>query len=743
MGSDPWIRGDQMHNPYLTDETSIPAVISAMSLEEKARLVVGSLACGTVPGAVGASQGISHLGVPSLDLADGPAGVRLSTHFDNPHQECHATAFPIASMLASTWNLELVEELGTCFGNEVLNFGIDFILGPGMNIQRNPLNGRNFEYFSEDPLVSGKMAAAIVKGIQSQGVGATLKHFAANNQETNRTTVDAVISQRALREIYLKGFAIAVKEASPWAIMTSYNALNGVHTSQNPELIMTILRDEWDYQGVVMTDWDSENDPIAAIIAGNDWIMPGHDHQVQAVIQAVREGRLSEAVLDRNIAHILQVLLKTPKFRGVKPTNKFDTQAHAAIARKAAVEGMVLLTNNGCLPLSKNQHLAVFGIAQVETIKGGKGSGDVHPRYVISIADGLQQAGYTLDQTLLTSYKDYVQTLRQLPEYQAENWFWGLPPLPEKPLTREEVIQSSSADAAIIVIGRNSGEARDRTLTPGDFYLSNTEKAMINLVSEIFHDQNKPVIVILNIGGPTDMSGWQNRVDAILLAWQPGQEAGHAVADILSGAANPSGKLAVTFAKTYTDYASANNFPGTPSDNPTQVIYAEDIYVGYRYSETFNVEPAYAFGHGLSYTKFTYSQAQLVADPTKQTYTISVQVQNTGNVAGKEVVQIYCSKPAGRIGKPALELCAFAKTKELKPGEIQELTFVLTPADLATFDETNNAWILEPGTYQLHVAASVKDIKATLKFSLDQEQIVERVNPVLAPPISFDRLYNK
>ncbi|WP_256358228.1 glycoside hydrolase family 3 protein [Bacillus sp. sid0103] len=747
---------EQTSTSYLTDAASIDSVIKAMTLEEKAKFVVGVGMPGfggmppfEVVGAVGGTFGIPRLGIPELRFADGPAGLRIRPTRPGQTQTYYATAFPIATALASTWDPATAEAVGQAQGNEVKEYGVDLLLAPALNIHRNPLNGRNFEYYSEDPLIAGKMAAAMVNGVQSNGVGATIKHFAANNQETNRNSIDTVVSERALREIYLKGFEIAVKESHPWSVMSSYNKLNGTYTSQSADLLTTVLRKDWGYTGFVMTDWFGGDNPVEQMKAENDMIMPGSATQSNLIKTAVESGNLDEKVLDRNIKNILQIVIQTPEFKKYQNSDKPDLAAHAQTARKAASEGMVLLKNDKMpLPISKEQKVALFGNTQIETVKGGTGSGDVNAAYTTSIVDGLKSAGYQLNQSLLQEYKTYIDTLRSQDQYKIKPSPWGedfgksVPAIPEKPLAETEITAASKAsDIGIIVIGRNSGEGADRKVVKGDYLLSDAEKDMISNVSSEYHKQGKKVAVILNIGGPIEVASWRDKVDSILLAWQPGQEAGYAVADVISGKVNPSGKLPTTFPVKYSDVASANSFPGTPAENPTQVIYNEDIYVGYRYNTTFNVKPAYEFGYGLSYTSFDINHLNISEGKKfKDKLKVSTMVENTGKVPGREVVQVYVSAPDGKLEKPAVELKAFGKTKELKPHQRELLQFELNAKDLASFDEKENAWVLEKGTYTVKIGASSEDIKESATFTVDHDMVVEKVNEALAPKVDFERL---
>lgn len=414
----------------------IDELISKMTLEEKALFVVGvgmpsmfGNPHSRVQGAAGETHPLERFGIPSVVLADGPAGLRISPKRESDEKTYYATAFPIASMLASTWNREILEAVG----EEVREYGVDILLAPAMNIHRNPLCGRNFEYFSEDPLLTGEMAAAFVRGIQSQGVGACLKHFAANNQETNRMFIDTIVSERALREIYLKGFEIAVKRSKPWAIMSAYNKINGVYCSQNEWLLTKVLREEWGFEGFVMTDWFAGDNPIEQMKAGNDMIMPGKAYQinpsrgdeVQEIISAVKDRRLSEEILNRNVKNILRVLINSPSFRGYKYSSMPNLENHAKIAYEAGSEGIVLLKNNGALPVNRNARIALFGTGQIETIKGGTGSGDTHPRYVISILEGMRERNLKVDDELVEIYSRYIGELRERDEYKIREGLFG------------------------------------------------------------------------------------------------------------------------------------------------------------------------------------------------------------------------------------------------------------------------------------------------------------------------------
>ena len=720
----------------------VKEVIAAMTLEEKASLVVGgginippamrknkmfaqmvaqpgTLAANTVnpvPGTAGNTIAIPRLGIPCIVVNDGPAGLRMMVGLGGRKYEC--TAFPVGTLLASSWDRDLIFKTGQAYGNDVLEYGVDILLAPGMNIQRNPLCGRNFEYYSEDPLLSGTIAAAMVNGIQSQGVGVSIKHFAANNQETDRQTVNTIVSERALREIYLEGFRVASGESHPWTVMSSYNLLNGKYTSENYDLLTTVLRNDWGYKGLVMSDWGAGKDAIAQMKAGNDLLMPG-PNQVKVIIQAVKDGKLDEKVLDRNVEDILNLILKTPRFKNYKYSNKPNTVANAAMSRKAATEGMILLKNtNDALPLTKEiKSVALFGNTSYQAYLGGSGSGYVAVAYSVNLIDGLKNAGYVTDESLKEKYKTYMKENAPKGGDMIANMMGGKKRAPEMPVTdslAEEM--AGKYDIAIFTVGRNSGEGEDRKLD-NDFNLSAIESASINTICKAFHAKGKKVIVVLNIGGVIETASWKSNPDAILLAWQPGLEAGNAITDLLSGKVNPSGKLAQTFPISYADVPSVKNFPGIEvKDDSTikrKVVYEEGIYVGYRYYNTFGVKTAYPFGYGLSYTKFTYGNLKLSSTNFNQKLSATVTITNTGKFAGKEVVQLYLSAPKGTLDKPSEELKGFAKTGLLKPGESQTLIFTIVPKDLASFNTGKSAWVADAGKYEVKIGASSEDIKLT------------------------------
>ena len=744
-------------------------VMSKLTLEDKAHFVIGTGMAGfsgndavigatrnLVPGAAGTTYPLDSLGIPAVVLADGPAGLRIDAKREGDSATYYCTHFPIGTLLASTWNTQLIEQVGQAIGEEVKEYGADVLLAPALNIMRNPLCGRNFEYYSEDPVVAGKTASAYITGVQKNDVGTSIKHFAANNQETNRMNNDAHISQRALREIYLKGFEIAIKESQPWTVMTSYNYINGVYTSESKDLVTTILRDEWGYQGTVMTDWFGGKDGAKQMWAGNDMLQPGKAEQFDSIVAGVKSGKLAEADLDRSVQRILNLIEKSPRYQGYQFSNKPDLQAHAAVTRQSAAEGMVLMKNGGVLPFAKNiKNVALYGNTSYDFIAGGTGSGNVNHAYVVSLLDGLKNGGYTVSDELKNAYTTYAADCKAKEEAEIEAAAKKDPknamllrfmprPLPaEKQFSADELAkQASQADVAVITLGRISGEFMDRKAA--DFNLSDSERKLIEQVCDVYHKAGKQVVVLLNIGGVIETATWKELPDAILCAWQAGQEGGNSVVDVLSGKQSPSGKFTMTWPIKFTDAYSSKNFPidqdpridmmnqGQKGNvkNVDYTDYEEDIYVGYRYFDSFEVPVSYPFGYGLSYTTFDYSDAKITEKG--DAYEISVTVKNTGKLEGKEVVELYISAPDNKAAnKPVKELKAYAKTKLLAPNETETVVMTVKAADLASFDEAASAWVVAAGEYQFLVGASSQDIKATLKATAKAQQT--KVNNVMKP----------
>lgn len=702
----------------LTDESSIDAVIGAMTLEEKVDLIGGAGA--SVEGAAGGTYEIPRLGIPKLTVADGPVGPRFGSSANKT-----TTGFPIPTALSSTFNEDLMYKVSSGMGKEALEYGIDVILGPGLNIQRDPRGGRNFEYYSEDPYLSGVMSSAFTKGIQDQGVGVSLKHFAANNQEENRSNINEIISERALREIYFPGFEMTVKEAKPWTVMTSYNAINGPHSSHNKWLLTDVLKNQWGFNGLVMSDWGgTKNDGVAMLKAGQDLAMSSLNATGKNdVKKAINNGSLSVDKLDTAVRNILELVVKSPTFNGKSVVDNAKksvslelAKVNAALSREAASEGMVLLTNNNnTLPLNKDvKEIGLVGNSYTMPSCGfgtpdsacttdnaatkmflmGAGSAYISAPYEVQLPEGLANAGYT-------------------PFYKNENGDEITEDLTEE----EAAYMAKNTDIGVVVLARGSGEGTDANAESID--TSPKEIELIKKVSNAYHAENKKLVVILNIGTPLITEEWKDHADSILISWQPGMEAGNNIADVLSGKENPSGKLPETFPKRLEDVPSYDNFPNTGGD-PSLVEYQEGIYVGYRHYDTNDVEPAYEFGYGQSYTEFDYSNIQLESpmfdlNNQEETITVSADVTNTGKVPGKEAAQLYIHDGHSKLDRPDQELKGFKKLS-LQPGETKTATFTIDKRALSAYDDEVNEWVAEPGKFTVRVGSSSRDIKETGDF---------------------------
>lgn len=748
----------------------IDKVISAMTLDEKLDMVIGAAGIDTdasstigssaerVPGAAGQLNAIPRLGIPAIVVADGPAGVRINPTREGTKQTFYCTHFPVATVVSSTWNTELANQIGKAMGDETRHYGVDVLLAPATNIMRNPLNGRNFEYYSEDPLLAGKICAAVVNGVQSNGVGTSVKHFALNNQETNRTSNNVIGSPRTFREIYLKPFEIVVKEAQPWTIMTSYNKINGTMSSERADLVTEILRHEWGFNGMVMTDWFGGQFAEAQMQAGNDLLMPGKKSQREELKKAIVNGHLSLEIIDRNIRHILEFIMKTPTFKGIEADNNPDLKAHATVTRNAATEGMVLLKNDGnVLPLEgSTKKVAVFGRTAYDFIAGGTGSGDVNHAYVISLTEGLKNAGLKIDKTVQKAYEKYIPAAKAAQKSDTEliGQFMPKKLIDEMQIADDMLAKAAKDnDMAIITIGKTSGEFLDRKVS-SNFNLTMAEQSMINGVCDEFHKAGKKVVVILNVCGPVETASWTSKPDAILNVWLPGQEGGNSVADVLTGKECPSGRLPMTWPLTYNDVNNKADFP-MPDEISNETIsktlegftdkrtngstrnfdyteYNEGVYVGYRYYTTKNVKVAYPFGYGLSYTTFEKSvpQAKVNADGD---ITVKVNVKNAGKTAGKEVVEVYVSAPGKDMDKPARELKGFAKTRKLAPGEAQTVEITIPYESLASFNEKDSRWQVEGGEYKVMVADNAADAAPLTATVTEKAGITETVRPCLLP----------
>ena len=750
---------------------NIDEVLKAMTLEEKAILLVGATnqsetggAMGgytknLVPGAAGVTAPIQRLGVPMLVLADGPAGVRIEPKREGQTKTYYCTGFPVGSTLASTWNTELVEKVGKAIGNETREYNCDVMLGPGVNIHRNPLCVRIFECYSEDPLLMVCIAFVYIHGVQSENVGTSIKHYAVNSQETDRVRVDERLSQRALREIYLRGFEIAVRESDPWTVMSSYNKINGVFAQESRELLTDILRTDWGFKGMVMTDWTGLRNTAAQVHAGNDLMMPGYGSQTEDIINKVKTGKLSKEDVDICVRRILELCVRSPKMNGAKPSDAPDLKAHAAITRQSAAEGIVLLKNEGVLPLKDVKKVALFGVNSYDFLHCGCGSGNVNVPYVIDMVQGLRNAGISTTKTLTEIYQKYVEYAKVKFEADRETtkWFqmpmFGKVKLPEIELSPRCISESCpEADAAIITIGRQAGEGTDRSLEE-EFNITPLERQLIDRVSDVFRQAGKPVIVVINSGSVVETVSWRDRADAVIMAWQPGEEGGNSIADIMTGKVCPSGKVPMTWPVTAADHPSTANFPqdmtlysykeikwwGAPIKNVDYTNHDEDIYVGYRYFDTFGKPVAYPFGYGLSYTTFGYGKPSVKVNGSN--VEVSVSVKNTGDVEGKEIVQVYVSAPKSALEVPAKELKSFAKTRSLKPGESQTLKMVIPVRDLASYDEQNSQWLAPAGEYTFSVASNISDVRGTAKAKI--KEYTEKTTNVLAPREPLNLLKQK
>lgn len=747
----------------------IHKVLPKLTLEQKARLLVGTPGSDKAPshitpGAAGWTYDIPELGIPSVNLADGPVGPRINPMpwiqtrvvYDEhglPHDVTVAdskagsnmrsqwcTAFPSTTALAATFDAEAARLQGEIMGDECAAYGVDILLNPGVNIMRNPLCGRNFEYYSEDPLLTGVMAAEVVKGTQSKGIGTSLKHFVANNQQTGKKYNDARMSQRALREIYLPAFERVVRTAQPWTIMGSYNYISGRPTQTNRELMQTLLRDEWGYKGLMLTDWTVWRPAKDLIAARCGLIMPGNENVVQEIISGVNDGLIPMEQLDSCVADVLRLVDRSLTAKGWQ-FRQPDLKSHAAVSRRLGAEAMVLLkNNNSTLPIKGGARIALFGTSAYQSIAGGTGSSNVNKPYVVDIDSGLINAGYLVDKETAALYRQYNATQALLTDKHpgCPSWqkiSYHRPVIDEMPLKNAETYldkQAAKNEAAVVVIGRKSGETSDRVVE-NDFNLSEAEKGLIDRVCTAFHAKGKPVVVVLNVCGSINTASWRDKPDAIVMAWFPGQECGNAVADVLGGRVNPSGRLPMTLPLHYADIPSAANYPyvgQTEGRNHDYTNYAEDIWVGYRYFDKTDREVAYPFGYGLSYTTFDYSKPQITRKGNRTT--VSVTITNTGSMPGREVVQLYVSAPERKLSKPLAELRAFGKTRELQPGESQRMSLTVSDNELASFNDKTSQWETDAGYYAARLGRSAGDYIVSLPFFI-KKPLVRPVNDILAP----------
>ena len=639
------------------------SLLSQLTHKEKVRLVIGggwgSLFSGfnipfcgkqKVPGAAGVTHAVKRLGIPSVVMADGPAGVRIKPiqKKNGRKQTAYATAFPVGCCLASSWDIALLEEVGAAIGDEASAYGIDIILSPGMNLMRSPLCGRNYEYYSEDPLLTGKLAAAMVRGIQSMGVGTSVKHFACNNQETGRMHNDSRVDSATLFSLYLRPFEIAIRESDPWTVMSSYNLLNGERTQESRWLLTEVLRHRWHYRGLVMTDWTFRRNTRRQIAAGNDLMMPGDALQRRQLRRAFRKPKNGENMLDTCALRVLQLVLKTRTARGLQATGEPHLKEHAQLARRTAAESFVLLHNEGgALPFTPEARVALFGASSYDLVAGGTGSGHVNAAYKINLSDALP---HCVGARLQAEYRRWAQgnTHRnKAAGFGFMQKFLGRGALKEMPLKPKWIREAlDSADIALVTVGRQAGEGRDRT--PSDFELTREERDMLQQVSQEARMRGIKTVAVLNVSGAIETASWRHLVDAVLLIWCPGQEGGAAAVDVLTGAVNPSGRLTMTWPECLEDLPSTRHF-----GDERVTLYAERDSVGYRAYIGTKRRPAYAFGHGCSYSTF---REELLEDRR-------IAVTNTGSRPGRHVVMWWKNGV----------LTGFAKTRLLAPGECQVL----------------------------------------------------------------------
>ncbi|MFF1572735.1 glycoside hydrolase family 3 C-terminal domain-containing protein [Leifsonia sp. NPDC058292] len=655
---------------------------SALTTEEKAALTSGA--------SFWESKGIDRVGIPSIYLTDGPHGVRKQRE-GGDHlgigDSVPATCFPPAVALGSSWDAELLERVGTALGEEAKAEGVGVLLGPGINIKRSPLCGRNFEYLSEDPILSGRLGAALVNGLQSQGVGASLKHFAANNQETDRLRVSADIDERPLREIYLRGFQHVVQHAQPWTVMCSYNRINGIYASENPWLLTSVLRDEWGFDGVVVSDWGAVNDRVAALVAGLDLEMPSSNGVTDAkLVAAVGDGSLDESVLDTAADRMIDLVQKA--IGGADSNADYDREAHHALAREVAARSVVLLKNDGVLPLEADagRIIAVIGEFARTPRYQGAGSSQIVPTKLDNALDELRALAGS---TTVTFAPGYV-----VGDGDASG------------LVAEAVSAAEAADDVLVFLGL-PGEDESEGFDRDHLELPSAQTELLNAVLAA----NPRVTVVLSNGGVVRVSAWADRAQAIVEGWLLGQAGGGAVADVLFGVVNPSGRLAESIPLRLEDTPAFLNFPGENG----HVRYGEGLFVGYRDYDARDAAVSFPFGHGLSYTSFEFSG--LTVTESEGGIAVELSVANTGDRDGREIVQVYVGVPGSAVSRPLRELKGFAPVA-VAAGASESVSIAIPAEDLAYFDTARGAWVVEGGDYVVSVGASSRDLRASATVTL-------------------------
>lgn len=661
---------------------NIKALINQMTLEEKATLCTGVSNWST--------SSVDRLGIPRLICSDGPHGLRrVPDELDMGRNSLPATCFPTASCLAATWNTDLISKMGEAIAEEAKALNVGVVLGPGVNIKRSPLGGRNFEYFSEDPFLAGELAVSFIKGVQRNGVGTSLKHYAANNQETQRFSISADIDERTLREIYLPAFEAAVKRAKPWTVMCAYNKLNGTFCSEHHELLVNILKNEWGFEGFVYSDWGAVHNRVKALQGGLDLEMPGpHEHSVKAVIQAVRSGECDVSVLDEAVQRILRIAFKAQE--NAVENSEFDEEKHHRLAQEIASEGIVLLKNNGILPLKNVNQIAVIGHSAKESYFQGGGSSHINPTRLDSPFTELRKRAGNAELVYMEGYLDKKDL--------------------DQALINEAVEVAKSADVALLYISlpyTKESEGYDRK----DIDFTSHQVALIKAVSKV----QPNTVVIINNGAAVAMQEWIDDVSAVVEAWMMGQAGAGAIADVLYGNVNPSGKLSETFPVELTDTPAYINWPGGAG----KVRYGEGIFVGYRYYEAKELPVLFPFGHGLSYTTFAYSNPKVPKSfKDIKGLVVSVDVTNTGNMTGKEVVQVYVHDHESSLARPPKELKGFTKV-ELEPGQTKTVSIPLDFRAFAFYHPGYHRWITEDGEFDIMIGASSADIRHSLTTSMD------------------------
>ncbi|MGA8490626.1 MAG: glycoside hydrolase family 3 C-terminal domain-containing protein [Terriglobales bacterium] len=708
-------------NPKLTVEQRVQDLLGRMTLEEKASMLSGANWMESVA--------IPRLGIPSIKMADGPMGIRswagpskITKTVPHPFS---STAFPAGIAVAATWDPAVAQSVGQAIGQEVRAIGRDMILGPTVNIQRVPLWGRNFEGYGEDPYLAARMGVAYIKGVQGEGVIATVKHFDANNQEFERHRVDESIDERTLQEIYFPAFKAAVQEAGVWSVMSAYQKVNGLYCSENPFLLKDVLRNEWGFKGFVVSDWGSTYSTLGPVNAGMDLEMPGGEPakswlmtegpkkvgnggdwlSPEKVLPEVTAGRISVATLDDNVGSILRSMFVSGVFdRSQTASGEIDTSAQRAVARHGAAESIVLLKNDGnLLPLdpSKIKSLAVIGPNAAVARTGGGGSSLVHPKSAVTPLDGIKErAGSSMQVSYaLGASMPGEGPTKDTPEAREE-------------LLKEAVAIAAKADAAIVLIGNSATiESEDFDRTTLDLPAGQDE--LVQAIAKVNHN----TVVVFNAGAPVNVSRWVGEVPSVVDAWFGGEEIGHAIADVLFGDVNPSGKLPFSFINDFKESPAHGNYPG----EDLHVKYAEGIYVGYRYFDKHGITPQFPFGYGLSYTNFGYSDLKIKPERVSgsQSVEVTLKLRNQGKRAGAEVVELYVHDGHSSVDRPVKELKGFRRV-ELAPGKSTTVSFRLDKSSLAYYSTQKKNWVAEPGKFDVLVGASSADIRLMGSFELSQ-----------------------